>query len=329
MNPDSLEKMIFQITNEEQFNATALEVFNYQYNHNVIYKSFCDFLSVPRNKIDHYTKIPFLPIEFFKHHKIISGTLPAELVFTSSGTTDQTTSRHYVCKRQLYETSFIKAFELFVGKPGDFHILALLPSYLERGGSSLVYMVDRLIALSKSEHSGFYLHNTNDLRNKILHLSGDNRKVLLIGVSFALLDLAEQIPFTSNNLMIMETGGMKGKRKEILREELHLKLSSNFGVKKIWSEYGMTELLSQAYSDGDGIFSTPPWMKVVIRDATDPLADTSEGRTGSISVIDLANLYSCSFIATRDLGRKISANKFLVLGRFDHSDTRGCNLMVG
>lgn len=328
MDPDTLRKDIFSIRDDNQFNKIALQVFTYQYQNNSIYRQFCDALSTPPEAIHHYNQIPFLPIEFFKQHKITSGGKASLITFTSSGTTGAQSSTHYVCEPELYEMSFIKSFELFIGHPDEYHILALLPAYLEREGSSLIYMVNKLISLSKSKHSGFYLNNYKALHEKIVELTAHSRKVLLIGVSFALLDFAEQFPGKYPNLQIMETGGMKGRRKELLREELHDILIKAFGNKKILSEYGMTELLSQAYSLGDGIFSTPPFMKVLIKDSNDPLSNVAKNITGNICVIDLANLYSCSFIYTQDLGQLVSDNEFKVLGRYDHSDVRGCNLMV-
>jgi phenylacetate-coenzyme A ligase PaaK-like adenylate-forming protein len=324
----TLKEKIFLIETEEQFNEVALEIFRFQFRENPIYRSFCAAVGCDPDRVMDYLKIPCMPVEFFRHHRIISGNFKGEIVFASSGTTGQNTSYHHVCDIGIYETSFLKSFQMLVGKPTDFHILALLPSYLERGNSSLVYMANRLIEESRSEHSGFYLNNLSELKDKIQLLGGSNRKILLIGVSFALLDMAEKFPVRGKDLIVMETGGMKGRRKELLRDELHEILKKEFGVEKIYSEYGMTELLSQAYSDGNGVFKTPPWMKVLIRDANDPLSFAETGRSGTISVIDLANLYSCSFLNTRDIGREISENQFLILGRMDHSDVRGCNLMV-
>jgi phenylacetate-coenzyme A ligase PaaK-like adenylate-forming protein len=324
----TLKEKIFLVETEEQFNEVALEVFRFQYLENPIYRTFCAAVGCDPDKVIDYMKIPCMPVEFFRYHRIISNNCKGEVVFASSGTTGQNASYHHVCDIDIYETSFLKSFQMLVGKPSDFHILALLPSYLERGNSSLVYMANRLIEESRSEHSGFYLNNLSELKSKIQLLGISNRKILLIGVSFALLDMAEKFPVRGKDMIVMETGGMKGRRKELLREELHEILKKAFGVEKIYSEYGMTELLSQAYSDGNGIFKTPPWMKVLIRDANDPISFATSGRSGTISVIDLANLYSCSFLNTRDVGREISENQFLILGRMDHSDVRGCNLMV-
>ncbi len=271
--------------------------------------------------------IPFLPIQFFKSHRVISKSVSETITFASSGTTGNLTSKHYVSDLKLYENSFLKAFELIYGKPSQYAILALLPSYLERGGSSLVYMAASLIETSDIEHSGFYLNDTKALIEKLILLESINQKTILLGVSYALLDLIEEQNFKLKNTIIMETGGMKGKRKELVKDELHSILQNGFGVDRIHSEYGMTELLSQAYSKGQGVFHTPPWMKILTRDTEDALSFV-KGKTGGINVIDLANLYSCSFIATQDLGRIREDGSFEVLGRFDASDIRGCNLMV-
>jgi phenylacetate-coenzyme A ligase PaaK-like adenylate-forming protein len=328
MDIKELSEKIFLIETEKQFNSIAIDVFHFQYENNKIYRDFCNAPGIKPSIIDHYSQIPFLPIEFFKKHKVISCAEIPSLVFSSSGTTGMQTSRHFVNDPGLYRQSFLRAFKLFFGDPQDYHILALLPGYMERDGSSLIYMVNELIQLSKSYHSGFYLDELEQLRAKIISLHNDERKILLLGVSFALLDMAEKFPVEHPRMMIMETGGMKGRRKEMIREELHNNLKVAFNVRTIASEYGMTELLSQAYSKSDGIFSTPPWMKVLIRDMNDPFTILESGKSGGISVIDLANLFSCSFIATQDLGKYVSSSEFQILGRFDNSDIRGCNLMV-
>ncbi len=328
METESLQSRIFNIKTEEQFNHTALDIFRFQYARNTVYSQFCDALGKDPKSVAHYSEVPFLPVEFFKTQKVACFTKNPEVVFTSSGTTGMQTSRHFVKDTGIYEQSFLQTFEMLYGKPDDYHILALLPGYLEREGSSLIYMVHELIKRSKSNHSGFYLYEYDRLNEKIDVLKTDHRKVLLLGVSFALLDLAESCNIEHPRLVVMETGGMKGRRKELIREELHDILKNAYNVKNIHSEYGMTELLSQAYSSGDGVFSTPPWMKIIIRDMNDPFAMQPEGRTGGISVIDLANLYSCAFIATHDLGQKVSSNQFRILGRYDNSDIRGCNLLV-
>jgi len=322
-----LENKIFTISSPEEFNTLALEVFQFQYKNVKVYREFCDLLKTSPTSINQAKDIPFLPISFFKSHQIIAEHTISEKVFTSSGTTGNTTSKHLVANLSLYEESFTKAFKHFFGTIEEITILALLPSYLEQGSSSLVYMVDELIKQSNSPHSGFYLHNTSDLIAKLEFLEQTNQKTILLGVSYALLDLIEEKQFQLKNTFIMETGGMKGRRKEMIKEELHALLKKGFGVNEIYSEYGMTELLSQGYSKGNGIFSCPPWMKIFTRDTEDAQTYIS-GKTGGINVIDLANLYSCSFIATQDLGKNYKDGSFEILGRFDDSDIRGCNLMV-
>ncbi len=325
----TIEKKIFSVNNEKDFERLALEVFRFQYAHNTVYRRFADALDRKPHAVQTIGDIPFLPIELFKTHRVVCGDFKPEAVFLSSGTTGATTSRHYVKSLGLYEKSFLQGFQRFFGKPEKYVVLALLPSYLERTGSSLVYMADRLIRLSGKEESGFYLNDYKALAGRLLRLKQQKKPVILLGVTYALLDLAEQFPIDFPELMVMETGGMKGRRREMVRDELHGILRRAFGVEKIFSEYGMTELLSQAYSRGNGLFTTPPWMKVLMRDVNDPLSYVPEGKSGGINVIDLANLYSCSFIATQDLGKRHSPGGFEVLGRFDNSDVRGCNLLVG
>jgi phenylacetate-coenzyme A ligase PaaK-like adenylate-forming protein len=319
---------IFTISNQKQFDKMALKVFRFQYENNLVYREFCDFLKTDVQKVKTIQQIPFLPIQFFKSHSVVSNSNPIQTTFTSSGTTGMVTSKHLVTDVSIYEESYRKGFSQFYGNIEDYVVLALLPSYLEREGSSLIHMVDDLIQLSNHPESGFYLHNYDELIEKIIQLDQSGQNVILIGVTYALLDLIEKHSFQLENTIIMETGGMKGKRKEMIREELHQQLCNGFGVKSIHSEYGMTELLSQAYSLGDGIFECPSWMQISIRDTEDALSYVREGKTGGINVIDLANINSCSFIATQDLGKKYSNGSFEVLGRFDHSDIRGCNLMV-
>jgi phenylacetate-coenzyme A ligase PaaK-like adenylate-forming protein len=319
---------IFTISNQKQFDKIALKVFRFQYENNLVYREFCNFLKTDVQKVKSIEQIPFLPIQFFKSHSVISSTNPIETTFTSSGTTGMITSKHLVTDLGIYEESYRKGFSQFYGNIEDYVVLALLPSYLEREGSSLIHMVDDLIQLSNQDESGFYLHNYDELIAKLIQLDHAGQNVILIGVTYALLDLVEKHSFQLENTIIMETGGMKGKRKEMIREELHLELCNGFGVKSIHSEYGMTELLSQAYSLGEGIFECPSWMQIMVRDTEDALSYVREGKTGGINVIDLANINSCSFIATQDLGKKYSNGSFEVLGRFDHSDIRGCNLMV-
>lgn len=319
---------IFTISSHKQFEKIALKVFRFQYENNLVYREFCDFLKTDVQKVKSLQQIPFLPIQFFKSHEVVSNTNEIQETFTSSGTTGMITSQHLVTDVSLYEQSYRLAFSEFYGNIEDYAVLALLPSYLERSGSSLIYMVEDLIELSNNEHSGFYLHNYDELISKLTELDNSGQNVILIGVTYALLDLIEKQHFQLKNTLIMETGGMKGHRKEMIREELHQILSQGFGVPSIHSEYGMTELLSQAYSLGNGIFECPSWMYILIRDTEDALSYVDYGKTGGVNVIDLANINSCSFIATQDLGKKYSNNTFEVLGRFDHSDIRGCNLMV-
>lgn len=319
---------IFTISSHKQFEKMALKVFRFQYENNLVYREFCDFLHTDTQKVKSLQQIPFLPIQFFKSHNVVSNIYPIQETFTSSGTTGIITSKHLITDVSIYEQSYRNAFSEFYGNIEDYAILALLPSYLERDGSSLIYMVKDLIELSNNEDSGFYLHNYDELINKLVELDNAGQNVILIGVTYALLDLVEKQKFQLKNTIIMETGGMKGKRKEMIREELHEILCDGFGVKSIHSEYGMTELLSQAYSLGNGIFECPAWMQILTRDTEDALTYVGNGKTGGINVIDLANINSCPFIATQDLGKKYPNNSFEVLGRFDNSDIRGCNLMV-
>ena len=319
---------IFSISSQKQFEKIALKTFRFQHQNNLVYREFCDFLKTDLQKVKSLEQIPFLPIQFFKSHRVISNENPIQETFTSSGTTGMATSKHFVTEVSLYEESYRKGFSQFYGNIEDYVVLALLPSYLEREGSSLIYMVEDLIQMTNNPESGFYLHNHEELIEKLTRLDNSGQNVILIGVTYALLDLIEKHPFQLQNTIIMETGGMKGQRKEMIREELHEQLCQGFGVTAIHSEYGMTELLSQAYSLGNGVFECPSWMQILIRDTEDALTYVSDGKTGGINVIDLANINSCSFIATQDLGKKNPNNSFEVLGRFDHSDIRGCNLMV-
>ncbi len=325
IEPDKL----FNVKSEEEFNNLALEVFNSQYRHNKLYNGFVSQFSIKTEKINHYSQIPFLPIEFFKTHEVICGERKkSEIIFTSSSTSSQIPSRHIVKDISIYEKSFLKGFEYFYGNPADYVIIALLPNYLERGQSSLVFMFNKLIELSKKSESGFYTNDYSKLKNVVTELKNRNQKTILIGVTYALLDLAEQNIELSDNFIVMETGGMKGRREELLKEELDHLLKEKLGVNTIHSEYGMTELLSQAYSKGSGEFKCVPWMKIVIRDIEDPLSWAKQNKTGGINIIDLANINSCSFIATHDLGRINANGKFELMGRFDNTDIRGCNLMV-
>ncbi len=319
---------IFNIQSEEEFNACALDVFRVQAENNSIYKQYLQILGRSVEDIQHYRDIPCMPIQFFKSQDIIAAGKSAEIVFSSSGTTGMITSKHLVADTSLYERSFRLAFEQFYGPVEDLAILALLPSYLERTGSSLIYMVDDLIKHSQQAESNYFLYNQQDLYDCLLSLKAKGTKTVLFGVTYALLDFVEAFQVDFPELIIMETGGMKGKRKEMIREELHEQLKAGFGVPHIHSEYGMTELLSQGYSKGEGLFYTPNWMKVLIRDTNDPLSLIDDKKTGAINVIDLANYYSCSFIATQDLGKYHPDGSFEILGRFDNSDIRGCNLLV-
>jgi len=319
---------LFNIHSYRDFEVFSLEIFRFQAKNNMVYSEFINHLNCDISEIKSIYEIPFLPIQFFKSHQIISSTKKVEQTFLSSGTTGVQQSKHLVTDITIYEKSFRKAFELFYGNIEDYTVLALLPSYLERDGSSLIYMVNDMIQKSNKPKSGFYLNNLDELTKNLIELDEKGEKTLLIGVSFALLDLVETYNFKLKNTVIMETGGMKGRRKELIREELHAVLCEGFGVEEIHSEYGMTELLSQAYSKGNGIFESPPWMKILTRDTEDALTILPEGKSGGINVIDLANINSCSFIATQDLGKTYSNGTFEVLGRFDNSDIRGCNLLL-
>jgi len=322
-------KEIFNIKDDRTFSAVALKVFQYQAVHTQVYKDYLATLGIDPVRISEPEQVPFLPIEFFRSHTVLAEGKKPEIVFKSSGSTDMNPSRHHVAYTSLYRESFTKGFRRFYGDPGQLCILALLPSYLERKGSSLVYMMDHLIKQSVQPESGFYLDNLLKLSSILQKRMKDQIPTLLMGVSFALMDLAEQYPFQlDEHITIMETGGMKGRREELVRSELHQQLKKAFGISHIHSEYGMTELLSQAYSAGEGLFKTPPWMKIHIRDPNDPLSLISTGQTGGINIIDLANINSCSFIATGDLGKINENESFEVLGRYDSSDIRGCNLLV-
>ena len=319
---------IFNIKNQNDFNAIALKVFKFQFENNSVYRSFCDLINRHPSDVKAVENIPFLPISFFKTHEILSTNNCIQKTFSSSGTTGQLTSKHYITDLEIYKESFTRAFKKFYGPIEDYTVLGLLPSYLERKDSSLIYMVDYLIKTSNHTESGFYLHNLEELKQTIINLESRQQRTLLIGVSFALLDLIEQFSFQLKNTIIMETGGMKGIRKEMIRNELHDKLTKGFGIQHIHSEYGMTELLSQAYSKGNGVFKCPNWMRVLTRDPEDALSIQKKGKTGGINIIDLANINSCSFIATQDLGVCYADFSFEIMGRFDNSDIRGCNLMV-
>lgn len=306
----------------------ALQVFRHQAQACNIYKQFIEGLRINPEQVEQVSDIPFLPIEFFKQHAIISDNAEPQITFTSSGTTGMITSQHVVTDVSWYEQSFRRVFELFYGPVNRYCVLALLPAYLERAGSSLVYMANDMIKQSGHAESGFYLYNHEELQQRLLTLQQSSTPTLLIGVTFALLDFAERFPINFPELIVMETGGMKGRRKEMIREELHSILCQGFGVNAIHSEYGMTELLSQAYSKGQGIFNAPPWMRILTRDTNDARELLQTGQTGGVNIIDLANINSCSFLATQDLGKVYPDGSFEILGRFDFSDIRGCNLLV-
>jgi hypothetical protein len=317
--------------NEDDFNTSALELFRFQYRYNRVYNQYCNLLKIEPGKVSNICDIPFLPISFFKTHKVVTTEFVAGTIFESSGTTKTVNSRHFVKDPGIYKKSLNNAFRLFYGDPAEWCILALLPSYLERNNSSLVMMADQLVQKSKHPGSGFYLNERKRLQLRLDELEESQQKTLLIGVSFALLDLAERFPVQLNYTTVMETGGMKGRRTEMTRQQLHEILCDGFKINNIHSEYSMTELLSQAYSSGSGIFRCPPWMKVLLREEDDPLAthigNAVDTNTGAINIIDLANIYSCSFIATEDAGRFYHDGSFEVLGRLDNSDIRGCSLL--
>jgi phenylacetate-coenzyme A ligase PaaK-like adenylate-forming protein len=328
-----LEKSIFAAS-ATNFNELALELFRYQYRHNNIYRQFCDSIKITTVEIDSIKKIPFLPISFFKTHEVKAGEFEVAAIFESSGTTTSTASKHFVKDLNLYRKSFTACFEKFYGLPQNKCILGLLPAYLERKNSSLVMMAGELIKASNNPLSGFYLYDHEKLHRTILHNELLKLPTLLMGVTYALLDFAETYPMQLQHTIVMETGGMKGRREELTRAEVHQRLQQQLGISLVHSEYGMTELLSQAYSKGDGIFHCPERMKIVLRDEDDPFhiitaADVlNKPQTGLINVIDLANIYSCSFIATDDVGRLHANESFEVLGRSDSSDMRGCSLML-
>lgn len=322
---------IFDILTEEDFLSMSLKTFRYQYENVEIYRRFVDYLNINPGKVDTLTKIPFLPIEMFKNHQILDKNVTADLFFQSSGTTQMNLSKHFIADENIYQESIYKSFEQFIGKPEEYIFLGLLPSYLEKQHSSLIYMVDYLMKKSGKPENGYFLYNHSDLFELLNALK--DKKVILFGVSFALLDFLDfcnintQTLSLSHSLTVIETGGMKGRKEEMTKDELLKILQQGFKTDKIYSEYSMTELLSQAYSLGNNEYQCPNWMKIMVRNAEDPFNYEKEGRTGAINIIDLANIYSCSFIATQDLG-KITGDKFQVLGRIDHSDIRGCSLLV-
>ncbi len=325
---NEFKRKIFQISQADEFEDLSLQLFYHQAKENPIYSRYIQLLGRDVTEIKSLGEIPFLPIELFKSKKIATGNLTPEVEFTSSGTSGNQTSSHFVPDLEIYRSSFLSGFNQFYGNIEEYCILALLPSYLERTGSSLIFMVDELIRKSNRSESGFYLFDLDELQLKLVQLKKSGTKTLLIGVSFALLDFAEKYPGDYSEVIFMETGGMKGRREELTRHELHASLKHSFNVSSIHSEYGMTELLSQAYSSGDGVFHCPAWMKILIRETDDPLAKSKPNKSGGIDVIDLANIYSCAFISTQDLGKTTDSGGFEVLGRFDQSDIRGCNLLI-
>ncbi len=328
MEIKEIKKEIFDVE-QAHFEALALKIFAYQAANNKVYKRFIELLGININQVQSLKKVPFLPIQFFKNYTIQTGEFTPAICFSSSGTTGQIRSQHLVKDLSLYESSFKKGFEHFYGPIDEYCILGLLPSYLEREGSSLIYMAEKMMEISAHPSNGFYLNEHEALAQQLASLVDSDQKVLLIGVTFGLLDFAEQYQLQlGEQIIVMETGGMKGRRKEMIRDEVHAILGRAFGQTHIHSEYGMTELLSQAYSKGDGIFHCPPWMKVMCRGVDDPLSIVPAGRAGILNIIDLANIHSCAFIATDDIGRSYEDGSFEVQGRIDHSDVRGCNLLV-
>ena len=317
-----------EIISPIQFKQHALELFKYQYENNTVYRSYCDLINNAYSEVNEVHEIPFLPIQFFKSHTVSCVSKAPDKIFLSSKTTGQIASRHFVNNLDIYHKSFEKGFNEFYGSIKDYAILALLPSYLERENSSLVYMANQLIYQSKHSLSGFYLDEWDQLINTLQTLEKEGQKTILLGVTFALLILIEKKKLNLNNTIIMETGGMKGMRKEFVREAIHSSFKKGFGVKNIHSEYGMTELMSQAYSKENGLYNCPPWMKVLIRSTDDPFEIIQEEKTGALNIIDLANVESCAFIATQDLGKTHKDGSFEVIGRFDNSEIRGCNLIA-
>jgi hypothetical protein len=325
---------IFNIQTEQDFLNASLKTFRYQYDNVEIYRRFVDYLKIDPDTVKEVTKIPFLPIEMFKNHQILDKKVSADLYFQSSGTTQMNLSKHFIANEDLYRESIYKSFDQFIGKPEDFIFLGLLPSYLEKQNSSLIYMVDYLMSTSAKPENGYFLYNHADLFELLNKL--EDKKVILFGVSFALLDFLDYCHAERNgealnflqHLVVIETGGMKGRKEEMTKDELLVILQKGFKTNKIYSEYSMTELLSQAYSLGNNEYKCPNWMRILVRNAEDPLAYEKEGRTGAVNIIDLANIHSCSFIATQDLGKTLPDGKFQVLGRIDHSDIRGCSLLV-
>ena len=328
MSQDFNKYDIFSIQSEEDFNRVALQIFRHQYENVMPYRQFVDYLNTDIQGINHYLQIPCLPIEFYKTHKILDQNSQTDFYFQSSGTTSANLSKHFVADHRLYEESILLSFCRFFGEASQYVYLGLLPSYLERQNSSLIYMVDFLMKQSARAENGYFLHNFEELNQRLKKLEAENQKVVLFGVSYALLDFAEIFPQHIENTIVIETGGMKGRKKEITKDELLGELQTAFQTEKIYSEYSMTELLSQAYSLGNNVYQCPPQMKILIRDAEDPLNYVADGKSGGVNIIDLANFHACSFISTQDLGRKNADGSFQILGRMDNSDIRGCSLLV-
>ena len=324
---ETLTHHIFHIQSDADFEATALQIFRFQYDNNTVYQSYCQHLNIEKEAVKSLSDIPFLPISFFKTHEVTTTPFKPALTFRSSGTTGMQHSRHFIKDALLYRQSLLNSFQHYYGDPSEYTFLALLPNYLEQKNSSLIYMMETLMHRSGAKDNGYFLYNHEDLYQKLIQLRDNQQKVILWGVTFALLDFAEHYQIDFPQLIVFETGGMKGRRKEMVKEELYDILRKAFGVSDIHSEYGMCELLSQAYSKGGNLFTTPPWMRLRLRNEKDPLDGTDTVSTGVINVIDLANIYSCSFIATEDLGRR-HTHGIEILGRLDHSQLRGCNLMV-
>ncbi len=326
-----MKQTIFDINTESDFQTACLETFRYQYENVEVYRKFVDFLKIDSTAIKEITDIPFLPIEMFKNHLVLDQNSVSGDYFQSSGTTQMTRSKHHIADFSLYEESIYNSFEQFIGKPEDFIFLGLLPNYSENTHSSLIYMVDFLMKKSAKPENGYFLYNHQDLFELLQTL--EHKKVILFGVSFALLDFLDTLQSQnlsmspSKNLTVIETGGMKGRKEEMTKDELLKIFQKGFRTERIFSEYSMTELLSQAYSMGGNIYKSPNWMRILVRNTEDPFSYVEDGRTGAINIIDLANRHSCSFIATQDLGR-LQDGTFEVLGRIDHSDIRGCSLLV-
>ncbi len=325
---EKLVEKVFSIRSEPDFENACMGIFQYQAQNNSVYSKYLSLLKVNPVVVNSIQLIPFLPVEFFKTEKVLTGFEEAEIIFSSSTTGSAVPGKHYVPDISLYEKSFRQGFNLCYDSPDRYCILALLPSYLEREGSSLIYMMDALIKSSGHNQSGFYLDNHEELAVTLTSLKNSGQPTILVGVTFGLLDFIEKFKINFPDLIVMETGGMKGRREEIVREDVHMRLKNAFGIDHVHSEYGMTELLSQAYSSGQGIFTCPPWMRVIIRDPNDPFSLYGANQSGGINIIDLANLDSCAFIETQDLGRTANDGSIQVLGRFDNSDVRGCNLML-